>query len=124
MSYAVAKQFRPSSGIDHCIAARFLHEDEVNLVVCKTNFLQVFRVREENVQTPVDKQSKPTQILELAFEQKLFGNVESVNVVRLPGRRRDALLFSFFDAKVCCFYAPCFLPPSLPLFLSSTLLLL
>src|SRR5690242_2829487 len=95
MSYGIFKLVQPPTGVEHCIQAKILPDDEINLVVSKANFLQVFRVIESNARAS----------LELVIEKRLFGNIESLNTLRLPGSSKDVLLLSFRDAKVKCYVA-------------------
>ena len=107
--YTAYKEFQPPTGVEHAIQARFFHESEVNLVVSKATLLQFYRINYITVQTATDQgnnngtddQDQKKPVLDLVFETKLFGCIESVNVVRIPNAKRDSLIFSFRDAKVC-----------------------
>jgi len=103
MSYTVVKQFQPPTGVEHCIEAKFLPpspkydvsssiEEDHQLIVAKTSFLQIYRIKREA--------KGETSRLELAYEHKLFGNIESLNAIRVGGSDLDSLVLSFRDAKV------------------------
>eukprot|EP01116_Phalansterium_solitarium_P001407 TRINITY_DN11208_c0_g3_i1.p1 TRINITY_DN11208_c0_g3~~TRINITY_DN11208_c0_g3_i1.p1 ORF type:complete len:1483 (+),score=557.48 TRINITY_DN11208_c0_g3_i1:140-4588(+) len=97
MSYAIFKQLSPPTTVEHCISASFTSE-HAELILAKTSFLQVFRVHKSS--TRGAGAAKTRASLELILERKLFGNIVSLNAVRLPGRSRDCLALSFSDAKV------------------------
>lgn len=106
--YTAYKEFQPPTGVEHAIQARFFHESEVNLVVSKSTLLQIYRINYIAVQNSADQpnndgkddQDKKKPVLDLVFETKLFGCIESVNVVRFPNAKRDSLILSFREAKV------------------------
>jgi hypothetical protein len=45
MSYPLYTPLHPPTGIEHCCKAYFFNEDEVNLVVAKTSFLLIYKLR-------------------------------------------------------------------------------
>lgn len=104
MSYSLFKVIQPPTGVEVAIKAHVIKETELNLVIAKTSFLQIFRIANENFESEVSSDGKqehsvrPT--LELVYERKMFGNIESIHALRLPGSERDSLVMSFRDAKV------------------------
>lgn len=75
MSYAVFRQTHPPTGMEHCIEAHVTGENDINLVVAKTSFLQIY-----NLSPPHSPEASPS--LDLVFEKTFFGNIESLGAVR------------------------------------------
>ncbi|XP_060076994.1 cleavage and polyadenylation specificity factor subunit 1-like [Ylistrum balloti] len=101
--YALYKQTHPPTGIEHCVYCNFFNTSERNLVIAAVNQLDVYRLIPEidDDENP-DKwtESKRKQKLESVATFSLFGNIMSMQFVKLPGAHRDALLLSFMDAKL------------------------
>lgn len=112
MSYNFFNQVIPPTGVELCLSARFTSEDDINLIVAKTNVLEVYALhRHEDSKDGVislrgeePKDAPPyagTQhSMRLVLSSSLFGNIESMAAVRFPGTSKDALLLSFRDAKI------------------------
>eukprot|EP00741_Cyanophora_paradoxa_P007659 tig00001164_g7408.t1 len=91
MSFSVFSQPQPPTGIEHCVRAAFTGPDDVNLIVARSSVIEVFRV----IVRGVDGER-----LELLGQYPLFGNVESMRVVRFSGLSTDSLLLVFREAKL------------------------
>lgn len=100
MSYAIYKQFQIPTAVDFCIKAHVISENELNLVLSKGNLLQIYNIKRNKIINNEDIQNKKIANLELFLEKKLFGNIESLNAIRLKGKNRDSLIISFKEAKV------------------------
>lgn len=151
MSYAINLFSTPPTGIESATKGYVISNKEVNLIVAKSNILQIFRVvydiplttstknsGQENSTKPIKTESNENQTqnnndvdaqnsssqkteqqsttssnennnndstpqrkahLELVLEKSMFGNIVSVNVVRLPRSQLDAIILNFRDAK-------------------------
>ncbi|XP_071082054.1 cleavage and polyadenylation specificity factor subunit 1-like [Haliotis cracherodii] len=102
--YSVYKQIHPPTGIEHCVYCNFFNSWEKNLVIAGVNQLHVYRLNSEleMSETPEEEMladSRRTRLENLATFT-LFGNVMSMQTVKLAGSQRDALLLSFSDAKL------------------------
>ncbi|CAG2190284.1 CFT1 [Mytilus edulis] len=94
--------------IDHvfCIQTDSPPDTERNLVIAAVNQLHVYRLNpdtEDDTGKNVSEQNQETrkkQKLECLATFSLFGNIMSLQFVKLPGANRDALLLSFSDAKL------------------------
>lgn len=104
--YSVYKQTHPPTGIEHCVYCNFFNTSERNLVIAAVNQLYVYRLNpdteDENGKSPTDQilDSRRKQKLECLATFSLFGNIMSLQYVKLPGANRDAVLLSFSDAKL------------------------
>jgi len=96
MAFVLYKGIQVPTGVEHCLSCHFCNENEPNLVVAKTSLLQIFRIKT----IPTDDNNNPKQVLELVFEKKLFGNIESMSAVRFAGRKLDSLYLTFEAVKV------------------------
>ncbi|ESO86522.1 hypothetical protein LOTGIDRAFT_128853 [Lottia gigantea] len=102
--YSVYKQIHKPTGIEHSIYCNLYSTDEKNLVLAGVNQLSIYRLNiDAEVITSSDgdksEESRRTK-LECVGTYSLFGNVMSLQAVRLPGAVRDSLVLSFFDAKL------------------------
>ncbi|XP_063441861.1 cleavage and polyadenylation specificity factor subunit 1-like [Mytilus trossulus] len=104
--YSVYKQTHPPTGIEHCVYCNFFNTSERNLVIAAVNQLNVYRLNPDteddtgkNV-TDQNQETRKKQKLECLATFSLFGNIMSLQFVKLPGANRDALLLSFSDAKL------------------------
>jgi len=109
MSYPLFKTLHPPTTIDHCVAARFTSENDLNLVVARECLLEVYRLPTSTTTTSSSVVVPPTTTpppgnatatLELVGSFPLFGNVESMETVRLGKDKIDSLLVTFAEAKV------------------------
>ncbi|EFA79463.1 CPSF domain-containing protein [Heterostelium album PN500] len=109
-SYLFNKQLFPPTGVEHCIRAKLIDDNAVNLVIAKTSLLQVYTIRYDRIEQQQQQQQQTNEQqsqqdtlkpwLELNLELQLFSIIESLNCVRLPGDDIDSLILSFRDAKV------------------------
>ncbi|XP_069478054.1 cleavage and polyadenylation specificity factor subunit 1 isoform X2 [Ambystoma mexicanum] len=103
--YAVYRQAHPPTGVEFSIYCNFFSNSERNLVVSGTSQLYVYRLNHDVESS--NKGDKSTdnkghkEKLELAATFSFFGNIMSMASVQLAGGKRDALLLSFKDAKLC-----------------------
>ncbi|KAK3085849.1 hypothetical protein FSP39_009622 [Pinctada imbricata] len=101
--YAVYKQTHPVTGIEHCVYCNFFNTSERNLVIASVNTLHVYRLNpdlEVFMHFFIIGLSRRKQKLECLASFTLFGNIMSMQFVKLPGSHRDSLLLSFCDAKL------------------------
>lgn len=106
MSYTICKTSQPPTGVDHCLEAFVLPklprvddsviEGDTQLVVAKTSFLQVYRITKKKD----DNGEYGNPRLELAYETKLFGNIQSLNTLKNANTEYDSVVLTFLDAKV------------------------
>jgi len=114
--YALYRQVHPVTTIEHCICCNFVDQDQKNLVVAGTNLLQVYRLnsdaeagqkdavsgaksQEKLIDKALDGRSRRIR-LEFICSFQLYGNILSMQSVRLAGAALDSLLISFSDAKL------------------------
>ncbi|RKP05219.1 CPSF A subunit region-domain-containing protein [Thamnocephalis sphaerospora] len=109
--FTLWKELVPPSAVEHVVSATLAttHDSLPNLVVGRGSMLQVFRVREEEVLDGgayiklAAKNVRKHARLELAYEQRLHGDIASMASVRTASSAkhgRDSLLLSFKDAKI------------------------
>ncbi|XP_041375883.1 cleavage and polyadenylation specificity factor subunit 1-like isoform X2 [Gigantopelta aegis] len=101
--YSVCKQIHPPTGIEHCVYCNFYNSWEKNLIIAGVNQLHVYRLNSEPEIGSAVQDDKPTERktrLECLGSFSLFGNIMSLQTVKLAGSQRDALLLSFADAKL------------------------
>ncbi|CAH1778694.1 unnamed protein product [Owenia fusiformis] len=103
--YAIYKQPHPPTGIEMCVYCNFMSSREQNLVIAGTSQLHVYRLigdGESATSKGTDKSDikSKKQKLECLASYSLFGNITSMQKVRLAGASRDGLLLSFADAKL------------------------
>lgn len=103
--YAVYRQAHPPTGIEFSIYCNFFSNSERNLVVAGTSQLYVYRLNhdvESSIKGDKSTENKGhKEKLELQANFSFFGNIMSMASVQLAGGKRDALLLSFKDAKLC-----------------------
>ena len=88
-TFQIYRPLHPPTGVEHAVHAHFTSMSRWNVVLARTSLLEVFDVREgEGGQ----------RVLDLIASFPLFGNIETMHVVRLGGL--DALLLSFREAKL------------------------
>ena len=88
-TFQVYKPLHPPTGVEHAVSAHFTTASRWNVCLARTSLLEVFDVREG---------AGGQQVLDLVASFPLFGNIETMHVVRLGGL--DALLLSFREAKL------------------------
>ncbi|KAK5584382.1 hypothetical protein RB653_005993 [Dictyostelium firmibasis] len=106
------KQVLAPTGVEQCIKANLINDDSINLVLAKTNVLQIYNIRYEKIEKletvteseqDIFIQKKKIELkpsLELIIEKTLFGTIESMACVRYPNSERDSLILTFRDAKI------------------------
>lgn len=109
--YALYRELHPPTGVEHCLECNFFSQKQSSLVVASTSVLRVYNsspvgspgvlyldfILHFAVQ-PVEKEQK--RKLVQVGEYRLYGNVQSLNKVRLGSAERESLLLSFSTAKV------------------------
>uniref|UniRef100_A0A8C4Q1K6 Cleavage and polyadenylation specificity factor subunit 1 n=1 Tax=Eptatretus burgeri TaxID=7764 RepID=A0A8C4Q1K6_EPTBU len=102
--YAIHRQVHPPTGIEHAVYCQFLPNQSQNLVVAGNSQLHVFRLLcDSEISSKGDKITDARQRrdkLELQASFSVFGNIASMESVRLVNNTRDSLLLSFMDAKL------------------------
>ena len=88
-TFQIYRPLHPPTGVEHAVHAHFTSVSRWNVVLARTSLLEVFDVR----QGPGGQ-----RVLDLVASFPLFGNIETMHVVRLGGL--DALLLSFREAKL------------------------
>ena len=128
--YAIYREVHPPTGVEHCTSCHFIHSEKEQVAVASTSLLRIFDVSLWALnriimfilfswllfRSPSCKEmtviyvlymylicmhallgkAKLVQCLEFSF----YGNIQSLNKVRLRHSDRDSLLLSFNDAKV------------------------
>ncbi|XP_064640599.1 cleavage and polyadenylation specificity factor subunit 1-like [Lineus longissimus] len=103
--YGICKQIHPPTGIEHNLYCNFYSVKEKNLVVAGACQLTVYRLNRDieasskKLESGVIEKVKKSK-LECLGTYSLFGNIASMQTVRLAGATRDAILMSFKDAKL------------------------
>lgn len=71
MSYNFFNQVIPPTGVELCLSARFTSEDDINLIVAKTNVLEVYALHrhEDSKARPIDRQSTRPTVLPLQINK-------------------------------------------------------
>ncbi|XP_054714624.1 cleavage and polyadenylation specificity factor subunit 1-like [Uloborus diversus] len=95
--YSFCKQIHPPTTVEHCIYCNFYNHQEQNLVIAGATVLRIYRLVPE-ADIPVT--GEPKLKLECVQVFPLFGNVMSMQSIRLAGSPRHALLLSFKEAKL------------------------
>ena len=99
--FGYAQDTVPPTGVTHAVAARLFPAptallSDTALVVVRTSLLQVYGI----IRGSAARRGHRLRRLVLLAEDELAGTVCDVAPVRPAGADRDALLVSFFDAKV------------------------
>jgi len=100
--YAFHRQLHPPTGVEQALLCNFYSSHEKNLVLADVNQLSVYRIN-HNVEIKPHEKMDPSRRkpkLELVASFSLFGNIISMQAVRLAGASRDSLLVSFREAKL------------------------
>lgn len=101
--FSICKQTHPSTAIEYCITCYFYNRREKCLITAGANVLKVFRIIPDVEPGSKEKYSyarPPKMRLECLASFQLFGNIMSLQSVRLSGSQTDALLLSFREAKL------------------------
>lgn len=98
--YTICRQLHPPTGAEHSIYCNFTSPYEKQLVVASVNELQVYKINQNAELSPKENPSKKIHCLECICSFKLFGNVISMDKVRLKHNTRDSLVLAFQEAKV------------------------
>jgi len=114
--YALYRQMHPVTTIEHCVCCNFVDNDQKNLVVAGTNLLQVYRLNNDaetgQKDTVIGARSQEKLLdkahdarcrrirLEFVCSFQLYGNILSLQSVKLAGATLDSILISFSDAKL------------------------
>jgi hypothetical protein len=106
-TFALYKPLTTPSAITHACSGSFLDGGSRDLLVVKENFLEVYALDQEafDKQTTIAaayQQGGRTgqTLLQRRFDARLFGNVEGLTTVRLPGWTRDAVLLAYPHSKL------------------------
>lgn len=102
--YSLNKQIHPPTVVEHSIYCNFYNDNERNLVVGGNNQLKVYRLvlldANQDVST-TDQQSSSDKVkLECLQSFNFFGEITSIDRVRLNKGVRDSILITFMDAKL------------------------
>ncbi|CAG0890026.1 unnamed protein product [Darwinula stevensoni] len=99
--YCMYKQTHPATGIEHSLYCYFFNSVERNLVVAGANALRVFRLIPDTILPQTGPSAEvPKLKLECLATFSLFGDIMSMQSVRLSSSSRDALVLGFCDAKL------------------------
>ncbi|PVD20429.1 hypothetical protein C0Q70_18584 [Pomacea canaliculata] len=102
--FCMYKEIHPATAIEHSIQCNFFNLWETNLVIAGANQLHVYRLNSEPDTSGKDLEKTgvdgPKMRLECLKSFSLFGNIMSMQSVKLAGAQRDILLLSFWDAKL------------------------
>jgi len=120
-TFALHRPLTASGAVSHAIHAHLQSANQLNLLLARTNTLELYSITPNAIhtQTPLKPRvdanngssaadadpsfahttSEPTLLR--AWSKPLFGKVEGMSVVRLPGWNRDAILLCFPCAKLC-----------------------
>ena len=100
----------PSSVVTHCVSCRLTAAAESCLVIARSTAVEVYTLSVTAVSNAAGGaagkgRSAPLEgvcgaQLELLTRSELFGVVESLRAVRLPGAAHDTLLLAFAEAKL------------------------
>lgn len=108
--YSFSKQIHPPTAIEHSIYCNFYNDNERNLIIGGANQLKIYRLilnESTNEDRSADKNNdKGDKLidnkvkLECLQTFSLFGELSSINYVRLGKSDRDSILLTFMDAKL------------------------
>ena len=95
----------PSSVVTHCVTCRLTNAAESSLVIARATAIEVYALSVTAGATAGKGRNAPLEgvsgaQLQLLTRSELFGVVESLRAVRLPGAAHDTLLLAFADAKL------------------------
>ena len=96
----------PSSVVTHCVMAQLTSAPESSLVIARGAAVEVYALAVDlgSVTMGTGRGALLDGVggaqLELVTRTDLFGVVEALQAVRLPGAQHDALLLAFADAKL------------------------
>lgn len=123
--YAIYRELHPPTGVEHCLGCHFFNLETEQLLVASTSLLRVYEVsygatligiismffrcsnrilikvlwryesRRENFCLFLGKPK-----LSLCAEYRFYGNIQSLEKIKLRHSQRDSLILSFYDAKV------------------------
>eukprot|EP00457_Paulinella_chromatophora_P000169 gb/GEZN01000169.1/.p1 GENE.gb/GEZN01000169.1/~~gb/GEZN01000169.1/.p1 ORF type:complete len:1932 (-),score=385.08 gb/GEZN01000169.1/:310-6105(-) len=105
--HIIYKEVGSPTRVDHCVRASLTGARETNLVLARSWWIEIYRIieeapRTENVRRAGGSQQRRQPWLQLVGRFELSGNVEALEVVRFPGRRRDSLLLGLSEARLSC----------------------
>lgn len=105
--YAWYRQLHHPTTVESSVFCNFVSENDKDLVVAAASQLTVYRLQNNSERTTL--QGRPDASNDDTIKNKLdeigswslFGNIVSMKSVRLAGAKRDSILLSFCDAKLC-----------------------
>lgn len=102
--YSYSKQIHPPTVVEQSIYCNFYNDSERNLVVGGSNQIKVYRLVSTNpandLSTSTESTASDQAKLECLQTFHFFGEITSINHVRLNKSVRDSILITFMDAKL------------------------
>ena len=114
--FAALRENHPPSTVHLSATGRFRALDEENLVLARSTSLEVYAMRfPDEVQPPnssavagaaaaadsaADDKKERRPVLQCVGRYDLYGHVEAMALIKLPGKERDCLVLVFRDAKM------------------------
>lgn len=106
--YSLNKQVHPPTVVEHSIYCNFYNDSERNLLTGGSNQLKIYRLvasATSDAEVPSASSDSPTSRgdkvkLECLQTFSFFGEITSINHVRLNKSVRDSILITFMEAKL------------------------
>ena len=108
--YSLNKQIHPPTVVEHSVYCNFYSDNERNLIVGGSNQLKIYRLISSTKNEDVtsiennDKQSASSDNNKIKLECiqsfSFFGEITSINFVRLNKNVRDSVIITFAEAKL------------------------
>lgn len=105
--YSLNKQVHPPTVVEHSIYCNFYNDSERNLLTGGSNQLKVYRLvaandasKSSEASTSSDRPTGDKVKLECLQTFSFFGEITSINHVRLNKNVRDSILITFMEAKL------------------------
>ena len=92
-AYTLFKTHCNASGIEHSTTGNFTSPTDINLIVAKSNILEIYKLHENTAKNTKTK-------LLLIARYRLFGEIQDIKTARFVPNFCDSLLISFPDAKL------------------------
>jgi hypothetical protein len=90
------RELVPPSVMDECVCGHVTSLESENFILVRGRLLEIYILRE--IRSKHDNLLKG--FLELQFRESLFGDIESIGLIRRQGNLLDSILLSFQTAKV------------------------
>ena len=94
--FSLFKTHCNASGIEHATTGNFTSPTDNNLIVAKSNVIEIYILPETSSETSAQSDTK----LLLVARYRLFGEIQDIKTARFVPNYSDSLLITFPDAKL------------------------